>query len=124
VLLPLLGDNDRRVLESALGNPRLRESDVLQILRRPDVKPLLLEAAASSPRWMDSYAVRLALVLAPRTPLGVALAQVSSLTKKDLLRVAGTRGLRPLIQAAAQRVAADRPSDGEAGPRKTPPKRP
>jgi hypothetical protein len=105
VLFLLLADPDPRVLEGCLENPRLRESDLLAALRRPDVSVALLQAAAGSFRWAESYAVRLALVLEPRSPLGVALAQISSLTRRDLLRVAGTAPLAPLVRTAAQRLA-------------------
>ena len=54
-----------------------------------------------SSRWSTNYAVRLALVLQPRTPLPVALLQISSLVPRDLRRVVDTAGLRPLLRAAA-----------------------
>jgi hypothetical protein len=111
-LLPaLLADGDRQVTESALVNPRLREEDVVAALRRDDAPGILLEAAFSSSRWGSNYAVRLALVLQPRTPLALALRQVSSLVPRDLRRVAGAEELRPLIRAAAQEVL-DRAGDG------------
>jgi hypothetical protein len=121
VLMQLLGDSDPRVLAGCLENPRLRESDLLTMLRRPDVSVALLQAASACPRWMDSYAVRLALVLEPRSPLGVALAQITSLTRKDLRRVAETAALAPLVRTAAQRLADGQilPSRGGA-PRKRP----
>ena len=50
--------------------------------------------------------MRLALVLQPKTPLGVAMLQLSSLVKGDLRRVALARGLRPLVQVAAERLLA------------------
>jgi hypothetical protein len=101
VLTPLLSDRDARVLEAALVNPRLREEDLVTALRRDTASHALAEAAAASPRWKERYAVRLALALQPRTPLPLALLQLSSLLKPDLIRVARTRGLRPLVQAAA-----------------------
>lgn len=108
-LLPeLLAAAERQVAESALVNPRLREEDLVTALRRDDVTPALLEAAAGSPRWASNYAVRLALVLQPRTPLPLALQQISSLVPRDLRRVAEEAGLRPLVRAAAQAVL-DRP---------------
>jgi hypothetical protein len=104
-LLPaLLADHDRRVSESALVNPRLREEDLLVALRKDDVAVALVEAVASSSRWAANYAVRLALVLQPRTPLALALQQVSSLVPRDLRRVAAEPSLRPLVRAAAQEV--------------------
>jgi hypothetical protein len=100
----LLADADRRVVDSALVNPRLREEDVVTALRRDDVTVLLLEAVAASSRWAVSYATRLALVLQPRTPLALALWPISSLVARDLRRVAGEAALQPLVRAAAREV--------------------
>jgi len=111
-LLPaLLADGDRQVTESALVNPRLREEDLVVALRREDVPAVLIEAVFGSSRWGSNYAVRLALALQPRTPLALALRQVSSLVPRDLRRVAGDEQVRPLVRAAAQEVL-DRGGDG------------
>jgi len=110
VIASLLADPDPRVLESALLNPRLREEDLITALRRDNVPRALCEVAAASPRWKEHYAVRLALVLQPRTPLPLSLLQLSSLLKSDLVRVARTEGLPPLIQAAALATASRLPA--------------
>jgi hypothetical protein len=101
VLTSLLSDTDSRVLEAALLNSRLREEDLVTALRRDTASRALTEVASASPRWKERYAVRLALALQPRTPLPLVLLQLSSLLKTDLIRVARTRGLAPLVQAAA-----------------------
>lgn len=104
-LLPgLLLDDEPRVIDAALLNPRLREEDLVAVVRRDDVPRALLEACASSSRWSVNYAARLALVLQPRTPQPVALLQISSLVPRDLRRVADARELRPLVRAAAAAV--------------------
>ena len=104
-LLPvLLADSERQVTESTLLNPRLREEDLVAAVRREDVRTVLLEATVSSSRWAANYAVRLALVLQPRTPLPLALQQISSLVPRDLRRVAEETALRPLVRAAALAV--------------------
>lgn len=108
VLRFLLGDAEPKVARASLINPRLREEDLLLALQTETAPRALLEAAAASSRWADRYNVKLALVLQSRTPLGVALSQLSSLMKRDLLRVGRTEGLRPLLQAAALRVAAEK----------------
>ena len=108
VLIPLLADPEPRVVSGALTNPRLREDDLLSALRGRTVSPVLIAEAASSFRWKEAYGVRLELALQPRTPLAIALGQLSSLVTRDLGRVASTEGLVPLLQAAASRVAEDR----------------
>jgi hypothetical protein len=106
VLAILLADPDAKVLRACLQNPRLREEDLVTAIRQDTAPRALLENVPESWRWRDSYAVRLALVLQPRTPLGVSLGQISSLLPADLLRVVDAPGLRPLVQITAERMAA------------------
>ena len=113
VLARLLAESEPKIARSCLINPRLREDDLVTAVRHETAPAALLEAAAASTRWGERYAVRLALVLQPRTPLGVALSQLSSLLDRDLQRVGSAAGLRPLVQAAALRLA-------EAGHGRTP----
>lgn len=120
VLRALLRDPERKVAQACLINPRLREEDLLQALRADDVPVVVLESAARSRRWAERYNVRLELVLQARTPLSLALAQVTSLLPRDLLRVAETQSVRPLVKAAALRAAeeggtASDPSRGGSG---------
>lgn len=108
VLARLLEDGDARVVEAALINGRLREEDLQAAVRRDTVAPALIEGIAASSRWRDRYALRLAIVLQPRSPLAVALAQMTSLLPADLARVAADETLPPLVQLAARRVATGR----------------
>jgi hypothetical protein len=104
-LLPLLlADAEPQVVEATLHNPRLREEDLVTALRREDTRPPLVEAACASPRWSTSYAVKLALVLQPKTPLPLVLQRISTLVPRDLARVAEEAALRPLVRAAAREV--------------------
>jgi hypothetical protein len=112
LLRRLLSDSDARVLGPALFNPRLGESALCAQLRAPEATRLLCECVAACPRWRGSYAVRFALVLQPLTPLGLALAQLTSLVPADLRRVAGARNLAPLVVAAAERALAGGPEGG------------
>jgi hypothetical protein len=118
VLSLVLLDGDARVAEAALQNPRLREQDLVRALTREDVPKTLLETCVSLSRWASSYAVRLALVLQPRTPLGVALGQISSLVPRDLRRVAEAAELRPLLRAAARGVLERDDDDSSPNPRR------
>jgi hypothetical protein len=104
-LLPeLLRDGEPRVIEAVLQNPRLREEDLVAALRRDDVPRPLVEGALESHRWRASYAVRLALVLQPRTPLPLALQQISGLVPRDLRRVSLQADLPRLVRLAAESV--------------------
>ena len=108
VLLPLLADVDAKVVEAGLNNPRLREEDVLTLLRADPPSRPVLEAVVASSKWRERYGLRLAIALHPRAPLALALGQLTTLTSKDLARIADTATLSPLLQAAALRVAQSR----------------
>lgn len=107
VMRALLLEPEPRILEAALQNPRLTETDLVGLVQSGAASHPLLEAVAASPRWRASYAVRLALVLQPRTPAALALAQLTSLLDHDLRKIAAHPGLRPVVRAAAGRVAAE-----------------
>jgi len=112
-LLPLLlAESEPKVVRACLINSRLREEDLLTAMRLDTAPRALLEEAADSSRWSERYGVKLALVLQPKTPLPIALGQISSLILRDLARVAATEGLPLLVQAAAARVAAVAAAEG------------
>ena len=108
VLLLLLADKDAKVVEAGLINMRLREEDLLTLVRGESPSPALLEGIVASSRWGIRYALRLAIALQPRAPVALALGQLSALTTKDLARVAEAPDLTPIVQLAAARVAAAR----------------
>jgi hypothetical protein len=104
LLALLLGDPAQTVVESALTNPRLREQDLVTALRRDDVRRVLAEETAASWRWARCYAVRLALALQPRTPLAIALQQITTLVPRDLRRLSEEQNLHPLVRSSARFV--------------------
>ncbi|HEV7502814.1 MAG TPA: hypothetical protein VGQ33_22505 [Vicinamibacteria bacterium] len=108
VLIPLLADKDLKVVEAGLINTRLREEDLLPMVRADLPSAPLLEGIVASSRWRERYGLRLAIALQPRAPLALALAQLTALTVRDLERIVSAPGLTPLLQAAAARVAETR----------------
>jgi hypothetical protein len=108
VLVPLLADVDAKVVEAGLNNARLREEDVLTLLRADPPSRTLMEAVVASSKWRERYGLRLAIALHPRAPLALALGQLTTLLSKDLVRIAETQALTPLLQAAALRVVQSR----------------
>jgi hypothetical protein len=104
LLALLLADPGPQVIESALTNPRLREQDLVAWLRRADVRRVLVERTSASSRWTRCYSVQLALVLQPRTPLAIALQQITALVPRDLRRVSEDQSLHPLVRSSARFV--------------------
>jgi hypothetical protein len=108
VLRELLSDSEIDVCRAALLNARLREDDVLAAIRQEAVKACLIQAVATSHRWRERYAVRLALVLQQRTPLSISLAQITSLVDRDLRAVGAAARLPRVVRAAAEHTLSGR----------------
>jgi hypothetical protein len=118
VLKLLLADAEERVVAACLLNPRLTEEDLLVAIRQTSATRALLQAVPASTRWAEVYAVRMGLVLQPRTPLGVAMGQLTSLLTRDLQRVAQASELPALVQTVARALVQERsgrPGSGQEG---------
>lgn len=104
VLRTLMADSEAGVAAATLLNPRLREEDLVIAIRHERVAVSLIEAVVASPRWREDYKVRLELVLQRRTPLSVALGQLTALRSSDLRRIIATPGIATIVRMAAERV--------------------
>jgi hypothetical protein len=99
----LMRDPDAAVIRILLGNPRLCEADVVGIAaRRPQLAEVQREIAGAR-RWIERYAVKLALVLNPYTPTDLAIRLLGFLAAADLRQVASEGVLSAIVRAAARR---------------------
>ena len=79
-LIPLLFcESDVRVIQSLLSNPRVREKEVLVLIRSSDVSSETLRLVGQHPFWASRQAIQVALVLHSRTPVQVALTLLQKL---------------------------------------------
>lgn len=98
VLTRLRQDPEPRVFAAVLQNPRLTEGLLLPILASEGTPSEILSQLGRSHRWGTRYAVRLALVRHPRTPISQAVALVSTLKKSDLRALTREARLRPPVR--------------------------
>ena len=84
----LLLDNEARVWQGALENPRLTESVIIRALERPGVTQPFVEAVCHDRKWSLRYEIRLALLRNRHTPLARALEfsrRIPSVQLRDVL---------------------------------------
>lgn len=109
---------DGEVIRALLGNSRLLESDAIRIASRDDAPRDALATLAEHPLWSTRHAVRMAVVLNPRTPVRAALGLVRRMSRHDLSRLArDPRAPRIVRVGAARRLetASDRAGGPSAG---------
>jgi hypothetical protein len=103
----LLADGNAQVLAAVLDNANLNEAQVLRVLAREKLSPVVVLAIAQHRKWSLSYNVRLALIRNPNAPLSTILAFLPQLTVSDLRELAAPgivpENLRNYLQAEVQR---------------------
>lgn len=113
VIKVLLYDPDPRVFEALLINQRLREEDLVDLVRSRDVNVENLRLVADDRRWSFRYAIRQALAANPRTPHAVAAAQLRHLSQKDLRALYAAAETSTYVRRCIERL---RPADFSNAP--------
>jgi hypothetical protein len=105
LLLPLLEENDRGVLEALLRNPRLTADDLVRWITVGRAEAVALEGLAADPAWSRRPPVREALLRHRLLPRGAALSLLLSATRGEWLRLAADETVHPLLSACARRLS-------------------
>jgi hypothetical protein len=100
----LIRDANKMIRRFVLQNPRLSDSEVISLARNKSTDDELLRIITEKREWMRNYQVRLGLATNPKTPLPVALRQVSSLDARDLRQIAKSKNVPQAIAAQARRL--------------------
>jgi len=97
-------DQDHRVIEPLLDNPRLTEMDVIRIGSTRPTSPKVLEAIYRHQKWISRYSIKRVLVLNPYCPLPLSLRLVNLLNLEDLNEIIHSPDLNQLLIQEAQRI--------------------
>ena len=103
----LIRDSNKLVQLAVVKSPKITESEILAIATNRQVNDEVLKEIGMNKEWLRNYQVRLALVNNPKTPLSIAMAQITYLNQRDLALLAKSRGVpRPIVMAAEGRLKA------------------
>jgi hypothetical protein len=98
VAAALLHDQEPRVWQTAMENPRLTEAAFVRALRRPGAGPGFVEAVCHHAKWSLRPEIRMALLRSPHTPLARALEFARWLPSSQLRDVLHTSRLPEKIK--------------------------
>jgi hypothetical protein len=103
----LLAEGHAQIVGIVLDNAYLTEAQVLRVLSREKLPPVVVRTISLHRKWSISYNVRLALVRHPLSPLATVLAYLPELTVSDLRELASPgivpESLHKYLQAEVQR---------------------
>ena len=98
-------DQDYRVIEILLNNPRLTERDVVRIGATRPTSPKVLEKIYDHPRWICRYAIKKVIVLNPHSPLSMSMKLLTFMRFEDLNHIVSRPDLNAALVQEARRLA-------------------
>ena len=111
----LARDAVKLVQQCVLRNPRLTLEEALAMAKNRSLNGELLRIIADQRDWVRQYAVRLALVQNPKTPLPIALGLLSGVQERDVRILARSKNVPSVLQAQARRMLQRRSPSGGSG---------
>jgi predicted regulator of amino acid metabolism with ACT domain len=116
----LLAEGHAQIVSIVLDNAYLTEAQVLKVLSREKLPPIVVRSVAQHRKWSLVYNIRLALVRHPASPLSAVLGYLPELTVSDLRELASpgivAESLRKYLEAEVhRRMRAKEKSAPEAG---------
>ena len=101
----LIKDPRKQIVMAVLGNARITDKEVASIAGDPSSSLDAISFIASNKALSKSYAVKLALVNNPKTPMKTALMLLETIRMNDLKNIAKSRNVSNVIkQRAAKKV--------------------
>ncbi len=99
----LILDHNKAVVMAVLRSPKLTENDVFTYAQQRNLSEEVYKYIARNKNWIKNYAIKLALVNNPKTPLAVALRFLDHLQERDLKNLSRSKNVsNVLAKAAAQ----------------------
>ena len=101
----LIKDPRKQIVMAVLGNARITDKEIASIAADPASSLDAISYIASNKSLCKSYAVKLALVNNPKTPMKTALMLLETIRMNDLKNIAKSRGISNVIkQRAAKKL--------------------
>ena len=101
----LIKDPRKQIVMAVLGNARITDKEVASIAGDPSSSLDAISYIASNKALSKSYAVKLALVNNPKTPMKTALMLLETIRMNDLKNIAKSRSVSNVIkQRAAKKI--------------------
>jgi hypothetical protein len=101
----LVRDNNKVVAKAAVKSPQIQENEAVRMAAMRNVSDEVLAELSRSPKWKQSYQIKLNLVQNPRTPAHIAQKLIPYLFEHDLKALSKSKNVSgPVITAAKQHL--------------------
>jgi hypothetical protein len=100
----LIKDPNKQVALAVINSPRITEEEVLMISQSRNVIDEVLRVIIRSRDWMKNYAISLALVNNPKTPIATALSILPRINKRDLSLLSKNKNVPEAIRIGVRKL--------------------
>ena len=104
----LIRDRNKSVATAALKNPRITEREIIAAANNRSISEEVIRLIAAEKEYLSVYAVKIALVNNPKTPLGTSMRLLPFLRKHDIKHVSNSRGIPGALVNQAKRLLKER----------------
>jgi hypothetical protein len=104
----LIKDPNRLVIHSVLSSPKLTDDEVVSFAGNKNLSKEVANIIANKKEFLKNYAVKVALVNNPKTPVPTAIKLIPYLMEKDVRTVAKSKGVSSVVVTAARRLLTQR----------------
>lgn len=104
----LIREANRLIPMFVLENPRITENEIHEFARNKDLDDSVVRAIAAEQRWMKNYAVKLAVVSNPKTPLDVSLKWAKYVKEKDMRILSKSRNVPQALATQCRKLLEQR----------------
>lgn len=99
----LAQENNAKIHEFLLRNPRLTESEIAAMARNPASPMQTILSIANHREWMNIESIRSAILTNPKTPGAMVIEMIHTLSAADLIKMHHAHLLREDVRGAVHR---------------------
>ncbi len=100
----LVKDSNKLVSGSVVKNPRITESEILQLIKSGIQNDEIMRLICSNKEWIKSYKIRKSLIENNRTPVQNSMRYLSTMGEKDLAGFAKSKNISSVVSTMAKRL--------------------
>lgn len=100
----LIKEANKQISTAVMKNPRMTESEIMKLAVTKGTIEELLRMIAGNKEWMKTYAVKVALVTNPKTPVPLSIRMLNTIYTKDLEKIAKSRGIPSAVSSNAKKI--------------------
>lgn len=98
----LVKDSNKVVARAAIRSPSVSIQEALMYARNHSISAETIEYISHHKRWMQNYQVKYNIILNPKTPVSVSLAQIGTLNAPELKAITKSHSVPAVIKQKAE----------------------